>query len=43
VESSEFIKKMDGSSGAHSDIDGPAVAHMLWEAAKVASAQGQSA
>lgn len=43
VESSEFIKKMDGSSGAHSDIDGPEVAHMLWEAARVASAQRQSA
>jgi hypothetical protein len=34
VESSNFIKKMDGSSGAHSDIDGPEVAHMLWQAAQ---------
>lgn len=42
VESSEFIKKMDGSSGAHSDIDGPQVAHMLWQAAR-AAAQGHSA
>ncbi len=29
----QFIKKMDGSSGAHSDIDGPQVAHLLWQAA----------
>ena len=34
VESSGFIKKMDGVSGAHSDIDGPQVAHMLWQAAR---------
>jgi len=34
VESSDFIKKMDGASGAHSDIDGPEVAHMLWQAAQ---------
>jgi hypothetical protein len=34
VESSKFIKKLDGSSGAHSDIDGPEVAHMLWQAAQ---------
>jgi hypothetical protein len=33
IESSAFIKKMDGASGAHSDIDGPQVAHMLWQAA----------
>jgi hypothetical protein len=43
VESSEFIQKMDGSSGAHSDIDGPQVAHMLWQAAQVSSVQGQGA
>ena len=28
-----FIKKIDGASGAHSDIDGPQVAHALWQAA----------
>jgi len=35
LESSQFIKKMDGISGAHSDIDGPQVAHALWQAALV--------
>jgi len=35
VESSMFIKKGDGVSGAHSDIDGPEVAHALWQAALV--------
>ena len=35
LESSQFIAKMDGSSGAHSDIDGPQVAHALWQAARV--------
>jgi hypothetical protein len=40
IESSGFIKKMDGASGAHSDIDGPEVAHMLWQAAQ-ASAREQ--
>jgi hypothetical protein len=35
LESSEFIKKMDGVSGAHSDIDGPQVAHAIWQAALV--------
>ncbi|OHE79753.1 MAG: hypothetical protein A2107_14680 [Verrucomicrobia bacterium GWF2_62_7] len=33
VESSEFICKRDGASGAHSDIDGPQVAHAIWQAA----------
>lgn len=33
IESSEFIKKMSGASGAHSDIDGPQVAHAIWQAA----------
>jgi hypothetical protein len=42
IESSEFIKKMDGQSGAHNDIDGPEVAHALWQAA-LASAKGQGA
>lgn len=33
LEASQFIKRMDGISGAHSDIDGPQVAHALWQAA----------
>lgn len=33
LESSQYIAKMDGASGAHSDIDGPQVAHALWQAA----------
>lgn len=39
VESSTFIKKMVGASGAHSDIDGPEVAHLIWQAAKEGNAQ----
>jgi hypothetical protein len=35
LESSDFIKKGDGASGAHSDIDGPEVAHAIWQAAAV--------
>lgn len=35
MESSEFIKMGDGVSGAHSDIDGPEVAHVIWQAATV--------
>jgi hypothetical protein len=35
VESSQFIRKGGGASGAHSDIDGPEVAHLLWQAAIV--------
>jgi hypothetical protein len=35
LEGSRFIKKMEGASGAHSDIDGPQVAHMIWQAARV--------
>ncbi|MBL0157126.1 MAG: hypothetical protein IPP47_08500 [Bryobacterales bacterium] len=35
LESSKYIRKMDGASGAHSDIDGPQVAHALWQAAQV--------
>jgi hypothetical protein len=35
LESSEFIKNGDGASGAHSDIDGPEVAHAIWQAAAV--------
>ena len=42
IESSEFIKKMDGASGAHSDIDGPEVAHALWQAA-LAGVKGKGA
>lgn len=33
LESSQFIAKGSGLSGAHSDIDGPQVAHAIWEAA----------
>ncbi|MBX3347989.1 MAG: hypothetical protein KF747_04520 [Nitrospira sp.] len=33
LESSEFIRKGNGLSGAHSDIDGPEVAHVIWQAA----------
>jgi hypothetical protein len=33
LESSRFIAHGDGLSGAHSDIDGPQVAHAIWEAA----------
>ena len=33
VESSNFICKGNGLSGAHSDIDGPQVAHLIWETA----------
>ena len=35
VESSQFIRKGGGASGAHSDIDGPQVAHLLWQVARV--------
>jgi hypothetical protein len=35
LESSRFIAKKDGLSGAHSDIAGPQVAHALWQAALV--------
>ena len=35
LESSMFIKNGGGVSGAHSDIDGPEVAHALWQAALV--------
>jgi len=34
LDSGEFIAKMDGASGAHSDIAGPQVAHAIWEAAR---------
>jgi hypothetical protein len=33
VESSKFICHGNGVSGAHSDIDGPQVAHLIWETA----------
>ena len=33
LEASKFIKKMEGAAGAHSDIDGPQVAHAIWQAA----------
>ena len=37
-EASEYIKKKVGASGAHSDIDGPEVAHALWQVALSAAA-----
>jgi hypothetical protein len=33
LEASTYIAKMDGASGAHSDIAGPEVAHAIWSAA----------
>jgi pimeloyl-ACP methyl ester carboxylesterase len=33
LQASAFIRKGGGISGAHSDIDGPQVAHALWQAA----------
>ncbi len=33
LESSKYICKGGGFSGAHSDIDGPQVAHLLWQTA----------
>jgi hypothetical protein len=33
LEASAFIAKMAGASGAHCDIDGPQIAHALWQAA----------
>jgi len=33
LESSQFIAKKEGPSGAHSDIAGPEVAHAIWAAA----------
>jgi len=33
VDGSDFIRKIDGASGAHSDIAGPEVAHLIWQAA----------
>ena len=33
VEGSKYIAKLDGASGAHSDIAGPEVAHLIWQAA----------
>lgn len=33
VEASRYISKGGGMSGAHSDIDGPQVAHLIWETA----------
>ena len=35
LESSRYIAKGQGLSGAHSDIDGPEVAHAIWQAALV--------
>ena len=33
VEASRYIRNGDGASGAHNDIDGPEVAHLIWAAA----------
>ncbi|MHA6846933.1 hypothetical protein [Ralstonia syzygii] len=33
VDGSTYICKLDGVSGAHSDIAGPEVAHLIWQAA----------
>jgi len=33
LDSSEYICKGEGAAGAHSDIDGPEVAHALWQVA----------
>src|SRR5260370_391889 len=33
LEASQFISRGTGSSGAHNDIDGPEVAHAIWQAA----------
>jgi hypothetical protein len=33
VDGSQFIARMEGVSGAHSDIAGPEVAHLIWAAA----------
>jgi hypothetical protein len=33
VNASKYICKIDGASGAHSDIAGPEVAHLIWQAA----------
>ena len=38
LDSDAFIKKMDGASGAHSDIDGAQVAHAIWQAALASQA-----
>lgn len=33
VEGSKYIARLDGASGAHNDIAGPEVAHLIWQAA----------
>jgi hypothetical protein len=38
VDGSTYICKLDGVSGAHSDIGGPEVAHLIWQAAMCAQA-----
>ena len=38
VDGSVFIAHMDGVSGAHSDIAGPEVAHLIWAAAFASAA-----
>src|SRR4051812_41341242 len=38
LESSTYICKLEGAAGAHNDIDGPEVAHAIWEAALASGA-----
>jgi hypothetical protein len=38
LEASQFISRGTGSSGAHNDIDGPEVAHAIWQAAFASAA-----
>ncbi|MGO4327228.1 hypothetical protein AB4Z48_04780 [Cupriavidus sp. 2TAF22] len=38
IEASEFICHKSGVSGAHNDIDGPEVAHLIWQAALTGAA-----
>jgi hypothetical protein len=33
LDASQFICHGDGASGAHNDIAGPEVAHVIWQAA----------
>lgn len=40
LDASQYIRKGDGISGAHSDIDGPEVAHLIWQAAMAADRSG---
>lgn len=37
-----FIRELNGASGAHSDIDGPEVAHAIWQAAWAGTTRGSA-